>query len=50
MELKSGFFHDMVKACAQAEQRLWMLVLAVKIPLEFVSVYPKSHLEIQRRA
>lgn len=39
MELKSGFFHDIVKSCAQAEQkRLWILILLVKIPLEFVSI------------
>lgn len=42
MELQSGFFHDMVKACAQAVQRLWILVLVVKIPLEFVSIYPRT--------
>lgn len=40
----------MVKACAQAEQRLWILVLVVKIPLEFVSIYPKGYLEILCRA
>lgn len=42
MELQSGFFHDMVKACAQAVQRLCILVLVVKIPLEFVSIYPRT--------
>lgn len=49
MELKTGFFYDMVKACAQSEQRLWILVLVLKIPLEFVSIYPNSHLETQHR-